>query len=70
MESSLNSKKESLFKKGEAGIPSWDSSTPVKELVGRSHQLLKDKHLAYPFMLSNETKKTQEAKERLNFFTN
>jgi len=69
-ESSLNSKKNNIFNKGEAGIPSWDSSTPVKELVGRSHQLLKDKHLAYPFMFTNETKKVQESKERVNFFTN
>ena len=59
-----------MFKKGEAGIPQWDSSTPVAELVGRSHQLLKHKDMAMPVMFTNETKKVQEAKERVNFFTN
>ena len=34
---SLESKKESLFKKGEKGIELWDSETETSELVGRSH---------------------------------
>lgn len=40
------------------------------ELIGRKHDLLQDKRLAFPFMLTRETKKLHEMKERVNFFTN
>lgn len=29
-----------------------------------------DRNLAFPFMLTEETKKLHEAKERVNFYTN
>ena len=40
------------------------------ELIGRKHDLLQDKRLAHHFMLTQETKKLHENKERVNFFTN
>ena len=40
------------------------------ELIGRKHDLLQDKKLAHHFMLTLETKKLHENKERVNFFTN
>jgi hypothetical protein len=40
------------------------------ELIGRKHDLVMDKRLAFPFMLTSETKKLHETKERVNFFTN
>ena len=67
-DAALTSKKEALFKKGD--MAQWEYEGPLKELIGRSHQLLRDKNLAFPFMCSEETKKVQEAKERVNFFTN
>jgi hypothetical protein len=56
-----------LFKKDPR---EWQSEIQIKELVGRSHQLLHDKILAFPYICTTETKKLQENKERLNFFTN
>jgi hypothetical protein len=67
-DAALTSKKEALFKKGD--MAQWEYEGPLKELIGRSHQLLRDKKLAFPFMCTKETKKVQEAKERVNFFTN
>jgi len=67
-ETALNSKKDRLFSKGDMAC--WEYEGPLNELIGRSHQLLRDKNLAYPFMCTKETKKVQEAKERVNFFTN
>lgn len=40
------------------------------ELLGRKHDLMLDRNLAFPFMLTEETKKLHEAKERVNFYTN
>lgn len=40
------------------------------ELIGRKHDLLQDRNLAFPFMLTSETKKLWDFKERINFFTN
>ncbi len=40
------------------------------ELIGRKHDLLLDRNLAFPFMLTKETKQLWEHKERINFFTN
>lgn len=53
-ESDLKSKKERLFKKDCA---MWESDVPLKELIGRSHQLRKDKSLAFPYMCMQETNK-------------
>ena len=63
-ETALNSKKDRLFSKGDMAC--WEYEGPLNELIGRSHQLLRDKNLAYPFMCTKETKKVQEAKERVN----
>jgi len=40
------------------------------ELLGRKHDLLQDRNLAFPFMLTEETKKLHESKERINYYTN
>jgi hypothetical protein len=51
-------------------LTTWEYSGPMIELIGRQHDLLADRNLAFPFMLSKETKKLHETKERINFFTN
>ena len=51
-------------------MATWEYDGPLQELVGRSHQLLRDKKLAYPFICTAETKKLQEQRERVNFYTN
>jgi hypothetical protein len=56
-----------LFKKD---ISQWGWTGSMIELVGRRHDLVKDKELAFPFMLTEQTKKLHEHKERINFFTN
>jgi len=63
----LNQRKEALMKKD---LTTWEYSGPMIELIGRKHDLLADRNLAFPFMLSKETKKLHETKERINFFTN
>ena len=66
-EKSLISKKESLFKKD---ISQWGYNGSMIELLGRKHDLINDKRLAFPFILTEETKKLHQTKERVNFFTN
>ena len=63
----MNEKKNTLFKKD---ISQWGWTGSMIELVGRRHDLVKDKELAFPFMLTEQTKKLHEHKERINFFTN
>lgn len=66
-EKQLNDKKSSLFKKD---IKEWQFNGSMIELIGREKDLKMDKQLAFPFMLSAETKKLHENKERINYFTN
>lgn len=66
-EKALLSSKESLFKKN---IETWGYEGEMIELIGRKHDLVNSKELAFPFMLTSETKKLHETKERVNFFTN
>ena len=66
-EKALQSQKEGLFKKN---IKNWGFDGEMMELIGREHDLTQDKRLAFHFMLTKETKKLHETKERVNFFTN
>lgn len=66
-EKALLDRKESLMKKD---VAEWGYSGSVDELVGRSHKLYADKQFAFPFMLTADTQKLQETKERVNFVTN
>lgn len=59
-----------MFKKGEVALHEWQYSGDFEELIQRSPFLLKDRQLAYPFMLSDETHRVHWSKERLNFFAN
>ena len=52
-ESKLNDRKEALFKSKD--ISKWEYSGLMMELVGRKHDLLENRKLAYPFILSKET---------------
>ena len=42
----------------------------MMELIGRKHDLKASKQLAFPFIMTKETQKLQEHKERINYFTN
>ena len=66
-EQELNYKKDALFKKD---IKEWLYDGSMIELIGRKHDLKADKKLAFPFMMTRETAKLQEARERVNYFTN
>ena len=55
----LIEKKEALFKSKD--IMKWSYSGDVIELIGRKHDLITNKTLAFPFILSDETKKLQES---------
>jgi len=66
--SKLDDRKETLFKSKD--IKKWEFSGDMIELVGRKHDLLADRKKAYPFILSNDSRKLQERKETVNFFTN
>lgn len=66
-EKALMEKKESVFKKD---ISQWQYTGSMMELVGRKHDLKQNKSLAFPFIMSKETQKLHEQKERVNYFTN
>ena len=66
-EKALNEKKDALFKKD---VKEWKYDGSMLELVGRRHDLKNDKRLAFPFILSKETSKLHEGRERVNYFTN
>lgn len=42
----------------------------MMELIGRKHDLKHDKRLAFPFIMTRDTAKLNETKERVNYFTN
>jgi hypothetical protein len=55
MDSKLNDRKEELFKTKD--ISKWEFKGDMIELVGRKHDLLQDRKLAYAFILTDESKK-------------
>lgn len=53
-EKQLNDKKHALFKKD---ISQWGWTGSMIELIGRKHDLVQNKDLAFAYMLTDQTKK-------------
>lgn len=64
----LMEKKDKLFKT--QNIKKWQYTGNEIELLGRKEALLADKKKAFPFILSEETKKLKERQEMTFFYTN
>lgn len=48
----------------------WKFTGDPIELIGREKDLIKDKKMAYAFIMSEESEKLQKQKEISNFYTN
>ena len=67
-EKALNEKKEQLWKT--KNVNKWKFTGDKIELIGREKELLRDKNIAFAYILTEDTDKLQKQKEILNFYTN
>jgi adenine-specific DNA methylase len=67
-EKALNEKKEQLWKT--KNVNKWKFTGDKIELIGREKELLRDKNIAFAYILTEDSDKLQKQKEILNFYTN